>query len=95
MATEYVAFAALDFWSLFVNYTFGNFYLAVLGISILFWFLLSVFGGLSGFTTLGFIAMFMLSMSLGYGYPFWSLLTTVGLLVLAYVSVVSWVASRA
>ena len=60
---------------------FQGFWSAVIGIVLLFYIIL-VMGKVSQVTTLNFISIFVLSMALGYGYSFISILLTIMILTL-------------
>jgi hypothetical protein len=59
---------APDLWQILVEYTFGGFWLSVIGLVVVFGVILMI-GGLSGFSTMIFILAFILAMTMGYGYP--------------------------
>lgn len=59
--------AALDFWTVFVSYVFGSFWLAVIGLMLLFFFILAVIGKCSVYTVTWFNILFLLAMAIGYG----------------------------
>lgn len=56
----------LDFWSLLVEYAFGNFYAAIIGMSVIFMLILMM-GGASIYTTLWFCGLYLYVMFLGNG----------------------------
>lgn len=71
----------IDLWTLLVINLFQGFWSAVIGIVLLFYIIL-VMGKVSQVTTLNFISIFVLSMALGYGYSFISILLTIMILTL-------------
>jgi hypothetical protein len=74
------AIMPLDLWTLLVEYTFGGFWLAVLGVAFLMFILMAIFGRVSRFTTQWYLMFFLLAMALGYGYNLLNVLITIGLL---------------
>lgn len=56
----------MDMWDLLVTYTFGGFYSAILGMSMIFLVILMM-GGVSIYTALWFCAIFLFVMCLGNG----------------------------
>lgn len=75
---------ALNLWDLFIEYTFGNFFMAVIVLAILFMIILAM-GTLSWVTSIIFIMSFLLSMMIGYGYPIFSVsIATFGVVFLLY-----------
>jgi len=58
--------AAFDLWALFVTYTFGGFWPAVIGLAGIF-FLIMILGRVSMYSILNILALFGLFMVLGYG----------------------------
>ena len=59
---------APDLWEVFVESIFGGFWLSVVGLAVLFTIILMM-GGLSAFSIMIFNLLFILSMTMGYGYP--------------------------
>jgi len=53
-------------YDLFVNDVFGGFWLSTIGLSFIFSMML-LFGGVSSFSMLIFVGIFLLAMSMGYG----------------------------
>ena len=74
--------AALDLFTLFVNYTFGSFWLAVVGLCFLFFVILGPFGKVSIYTVGWFNVLFILCMTLGYAHVLFA--TLINLVVLIY-----------
>ena len=56
----------MDFWALFVTYTFGGFYIAILSLAMIF-LLILMMGGVSIYTALWFCGIFLFVMCLGNG----------------------------
>jgi len=79
--------AALDFWTLFVSYVFGNFWLAVIGLGILFFAIMGPVGRLNPITITWFNVLFLLSMCLGGAYLFVTVIINLLILVYFYFSV--------
>jgi len=57
----------ISLWELLVVDMFGSFWLAVLGIAFVMW-IIFVIGKVSQVTTLNFLSIFILAMTIGYGY---------------------------
>ena len=58
----------LDYWTLFVQYVFGGFWMAVGGLSLLFFIILGVLGRASIYTVTWYVIFFVMAMSLGFGF---------------------------
>jgi hypothetical protein len=56
-----------DFWTLFVIYTFGSFWLAVFGLMAMF-LVIMILGRMSMYSILWFTLLFVMCMAMGYGY---------------------------
>jgi len=56
----------IDFWSLFVEYTFGGFYPAIISLALIFLVILMM-GGVSTYTAMWFCGIFLFVMCLGNG----------------------------
>ena len=56
----------MDFWALFVEYTFGGFYAAILSLALIFLIILMM-GGVSIYTAMWFCGIFLFVMCLGNG----------------------------
>jgi len=56
----------MDFWSLFVEYSFGGFYITILMLAFIFLIIL-MSGGVSIYTAIWFDAIFLFNMCLGNG----------------------------
>ena len=69
----------IDLWTLLVVDMFHGFWLAVLAICGLMY-IIMVIGKVSQVTTLNFLSIFVLAMSLGYGYVLVTILITISLL---------------
>jgi uncharacterized membrane protein len=72
----------LDYWTLFVNYVFGGFWIAVIGLAFLFFIIMGPLGKISIYTVQWYIVLFVLTMTLGYGYAL--VVTFLNLLILLY-----------
>jgi len=72
--------AALDFFTLFVSYVFGSFWIAVLGLAFVMFIVMGVLGRISIYSTMWYCIMFIQVMALGYGYLL--ITTTVTLLLM-------------
>ena len=60
-------FPMINLWDLFVEYTFGNFFIAVMFIALIFFVILQL-GGISYYTVIIFLMYYFLAMAIGYGY---------------------------
>lgn len=56
---------SLNLWDVLIDYTFGNFWVAVFAIAVLY-FIILLFGGISSVTSIMFLAIFIGAMSMGY-----------------------------
>ncbi len=83
------ALPALNLWDLFVEYVFGNFWLAVIGIGLGLGLIL-IMGGISFLTSTLFLASYMLAMVLGYGYPLVSLVIMGGAFIFFIFQLWKW-----
>jgi len=72
--------ATMDFWTIFVVYTFGNFWAAVVGLAVLF-FIILLLGRVSMYTIIFFTLMFFVCMAMGYGYGLVTIPITLFILV--------------
>jgi len=70
----------IDLWTLFVVNLFQGFWLAVIGLVVLFW-IIMVIGRVSQVTIFNFLSIFILAMALGYGYEIVTILITITILV--------------
>ena len=61
-------FPMLNLWDLFVEIVFGNFWIAIIFIAIIFFIILTM-GGISYYTVIMFMMYYFLAMAIGYGYP--------------------------
>jgi len=78
------ALPGLNLWDLFVEYTFGNFFMAVIVIAILLMIILMM-GGISWITSIIYLMSFGLAMMIGYGYPLYSvMIVSFGIIFLVY-----------
>jgi len=75
-----VEIAALDLYTLFVEMIFGSFWFAVIGL-VLVIFIIMLMGRMSIYTTMWYILMFIVAMTLGSGYVIINIMITLFLLV--------------
>lgn len=85
---------ALDLWQLLVVQTFGGFWMAVFGIALLIFIIMALLGRISIYSTTWYIIMFILTMTIGYGYIFLNIMITLSLLIAFYFSWKSYIDSR-
>ena len=77
---------ALDFWSLLVTGVFGGFWMSVIGLMLVMFIVMGVLGRISIYSVTWYSLMFMLAMTLGYGYLTLNILITLALLIAFYFS---------
>lgn len=77
-----VEIAALDFFTLFVGYVFGNFLIACIGLALVMFIIMGILGRISIYSTMWYIVMFGQVMALGYGY----ILITTGITLLLMIA---------
>ena len=82
-----VEIAALDLFTLFVNYTFGSFFLAVIGLGFVMFVVMGLLGRISIYSTMWYCIMFFLVMAIGYSFIFVAVVITLELLVFVYLAV--------
>ena len=82
-----VEIAALDFFTLFVSYVFGSFWLAVFGLAFVIFIVMGVLGRISIFSTMWYVGIFLYTMALGYGF---TLVLTIINLVIMVMFILSW-----
>lgn len=63
-----LGFPMINLWDLFVEQLFGNFFVAVVFIALIF-FIILMLGGVSYFTVIIFLLFYFLAMAIGYGIP--------------------------
>jgi len=73
--------ASLDIYSLVVDYIFGSFWMGVIGIGLLLFIIGGVLGRISIWTITWYCVMFILAMTIGYGYITINILITLMLLL--------------
>ena len=73
--------AALDLWNLFVNQVFGGFWIAVIGLVLVIFIIMGVLGRISIYSTTWYCGMFILAMTLGYGYVIANIAITLALII--------------
>lgn len=83
---------ALDLWTLFINYVFGSFWLAVIGLCLLM-FIILMLGRISIYTSTMYIILFVLAMALGYGIVIVNMFITLMMLVAFYFSWIKYLNS--
>ena len=71
----------IDLWTLLVVDLFQSFWLAVVGLVVLFW-IIFVIGKVSQVTIFNFMSIFILAMAIGYGYEIVSILITMTILTI-------------
>ena len=71
----------IDLWTLLVVDLFQGFWLAVLGLVVLFW-IIFVIGKVSQVTIFNFMSIFILAMAIGYGFELVSILITMTILTI-------------
>jgi len=84
--------SSFNLWDVFIEYTFGDFWMAVIIITILFCLMLMM-GGISQMTTLIFGISFISSMSIGYGVSFVSVMVFAFAVVMTVSEILKWVSS--
>jgi len=84
----------LDLFSLFVQYTFGGFWMAVLGLALLIFIIMGVLGRMSIYSVTWYVVMFILAMTLGYGYVTLNVFITLALIVAFIFSWKSYIDSK-
>jgi len=86
--------AALDFFTLFVSYVFGSFWLAVVGLALVMFVVMGVLGRISIYSTMWYCIMFVNVMALGYGFVVITTLVNLVLLIAFYFSWKSYIDVR-
>lgn len=92
MALE--AIQPLDMWNLFVVSVFGGFWIALAGLCLLFFIIMGPLGKISIYTVMQYCMVFILAMSIGYGYVFISLIINLAIIIFFYFSAKSYIDSR-
>jgi len=72
---------ALDLWTLFVDYVFGGFWLSVFGMTLVMFIIMGFLGRISIFSCSWYCTMFVLCMSLGYGYVTVNMILSLSMIV--------------
>ncbi len=72
---------ALDLYTIFINYIFGGFWMAILGLTLLIFIIMGVLGRMSIYTVTWYCAMFILSLTIGYGYITLNIFITIILII--------------
>ena len=83
-----------DLWTLFVDNVFGGFWIAVLGLSLVIFIIMGVLGRISIYSTTWYILMFVLAMTLGYGFVTLNILITLALVIAFLFSWTRYIESR-
>lgn len=86
--------AALDLWTLFVQYTFGSFWIAVIGITLMMFIIMGVLGRISIYSCTMYSLMFLLTMGLGFGYITLTILITLSVIIALYFSWKGYIDSK-
>lgn len=89
-----VEVAALDLWTIFVNYTFGSFLMAVVGLALVMFIIMGILGKMSIYSVTWYLVMFGTAMGLGYGYATFNILITLSLVIAFIFSWKSYIDSR-
>ncbi len=76
----------IDLWTLLVVNLFQSFWLAVIGLVVLFWIIFTI-GRVSQVTIFNFISIFILAMAIGYGYEIISILITITILTIHFLAI--------
>ena len=71
----------LDLWQLFVVDVFGGFWLSVLGLALIIYIILAVFGKVSANSTLSYLTLFLFAMAYGYGKAIFTIPIAVAILL--------------
>ena len=86
--------AALDLWTLFVQYVFGGFWIAVIGLTLVMFVIMGILGRISIYTVTWYLIMFILAMSLGFGYVTLNILITLAMIIAFFFSWKSYIDSK-
>ena len=89
-----VEIAALDLWTLLVENVFGGFWLTVVGLGLVQFIIMGVLGKMSIYTVTWIIVMFVVTLSIGYGYLLLNILITSLLLIAVFFSWRSYIDSK-
>lgn len=81
----------LDYFTLFVQYVFGGFWMAIAGLSLLFFIIMGVLGRISIYSTIWYIIFFLVAMTLGYGYVPITILIFVAICVAFYLTIKGYI----
>jgi uncharacterized protein YybS (DUF2232 family) len=88
-----LGFPMLNMWDLFVEYLFGSFWLAI-AFLILMFFLILMLGGISYYTVIIFLLYFILAMTIGYGYPLFTVAIAIFGTMYCIYQVFKWLENR-
>jgi hypothetical protein len=84
---------AFDLWTLLVEYTFGNFWMCVIGLAVVI-FIILILGRVSIYSSTLFVLMFFMAMTLGYSLVIVNIFVTMLLLIATIFSVKSYFDAR-
>ena len=76
----------ISLWELLVVDLFQSFWLAVIGLVVLFW-IIFVIGKVSQVTIFNFMSIFILAMAIGYGFALVTILLTVTILTIHFLAI--------
>ena len=76
----------IDLWTLLVVDLFQSFWLAVVGLAVLFWIIFTI-GRVSQVTIFNFVSIFILAMAIGYGYALITILLTITILTIHFLAI--------
>lgn len=68
----------MDFYTLFVENTFGGFWSATIGLAFIFMMILAI-GGVTGYSIGWLVIIFFLTMAIGYGHPLVTIPIVIGI----------------
>jgi hypothetical protein len=74
-----------DLWTLLVEQLFGGFWISIFGIGFLIFLIIGVFGRMSKLSVIFYELLFFMTMTIGYGYKWLSVL--IGVLIMTWVYV--------
>ena len=74
-----------DLWTFFVENLFGSFWLAILGIAIIMFVILAIMGKLAKLTVIYIMSLFLMIMTVGYGYKWITVLIGFFILLFVYI----------
>jgi len=86
--------AAFDLWTLFVDYVFGGFWIAVIGLALMMFIIMGPLGRISIYSVIWYLLMFVLAMTLGYGVVTINIAITLSLVVAFFFSMFRYIEGR-